>query len=139
MGFHAGTLTPAGQVAVVGRRQRRGRVAHLSGLMAEDGVQRHYIATGARLLASRWRGQAGEIDLVFTQDHELIFVEVKKSESHALAAQRLSAGQMRRICLAACEFCEGRGHDGLTPMRFDVALVDAHGRIDVIANAFGGC
>ncbi|MDM7459547.1 MAG: YraN family protein [Paracoccus sp. (in: a-proteobacteria)] len=122
---------------VAGRRQRRGHVAHLAGLMAEEGVRGHYIAAGATPLASRWRGQSGEIDLIFRQDDELIFVEVKKAANHALAAQRLSVSQMHKICQTACEFCESLGHDSLTPMRFDVALVDSLGRIDVIANAFG--
>ncbi|MDM7459701.1 MAG: YraN family protein [Paracoccus sp. (in: a-proteobacteria)] len=122
---------------LVGRRQRRGRVAHLAGLMAEDCVRRHYIASGATLLASRWRGQSGEIDLIFRQNDELIFVEVKKAENHALAAKRLSVSQIDKICQTACEFCESLGQDSLTPMRFDVALVDTFGRIDVIANAFG--
>ncbi|WP_299845141.1 YraN family protein [uncultured Paracoccus sp.] len=118
-------------------RQSRGRIACLSGRMAEDGVALHYEAAGYALLERRWRGPAGEIDLIFRDSEGLIFVEVKKSSSHDLAAQRLDRRQMDRICLSALDYA-GRV-DGGRPvaMRFDAALVDEIGRIDVIENAFG--
>lgn len=118
------------------KRQRRGRLANLAGRMAEDSVLLKYRDAGASLLASRWRGIAGEIDLIFREDDCLVFVEVKKSASHALAAQRLDRRQMNRICLAALEYADRHG-DGLSEMRFDAALVDGMGRIDVVQNAFG--
>lgn len=117
-------------------RRRRGRLANLSGRMAEDSVTLTYQRAGAVLLASRWRGLAGEIDLILREGDCLVFVEVKKSCSHAMAAQRLDRRQMDRICLAALEYVDRHGN-GLSEMRFDAALVDDMGRIDVIANAFG--
>lgn len=117
-------------------RRARGRIAAVSGLMAEDNVQRLYRRRGAVLQASRWRGQAGEIDLILREGDDLVFVEVKASASHAMAAQRLQRAQMRRIMQAACEYCDQQGL-GLVSMRFDVALVDGQGQVDLIENAFG--
>lgn len=116
-------------------RRERGRLAALSGVMAEDSVHRHYLAQGAVLRASRWRGKAGEIDLIFQDGEDLVFVEVKKAATHAIAAERLRPAQMARICRAACEYCEVAGL-GTVPMRFDAALVDQTGRVDQIPNAF---
>ncbi|WP_232844988.1 YraN family protein [Paracoccus onubensis] len=106
--------------------------------MAEDRVASRYNAQGYDILARRWRGRAGEIDLICQIGDCLVFVEVKSSRSHACAGERLSRRQMDRICRAACEFCGDRSAGLLSEMRFDAALVDASGRIDVIENAFGG-
>ena len=63
------------------------------------------------------------------------FVEVKKSSTHAHAAESLSRRQIARL-LQSAEHCLGGFPNGsLTPMRFDVALVDGQGRIDVVQNA----
>ncbi|MFV0302940.1 MAG: YraN family protein [Paracoccus sp. (in: a-proteobacteria)] len=118
-------------------RQRRGRLACLSGRMAEETVAARYEARGCRLLESRWRGRAGEIDLILRDGDDLVFVEVKCSTSHALAAQRLDRRQMDRICLSALDYADRASGGRPVTMRFDVALVDELGRIDVIPNAFG--
>lgn len=67
----------------------------------------------------------------------LIFVEVKRADSHATAAERLSTRQMGRICAAASEFVAGEPAGQDTDMRFDVALVDSAGRIAIVENAIG--
>ncbi len=96
---------------------------------------RAYIAHGHRLVARRWRGPAGEIDLVLDRDGEVVFVEVKSSRSHDQAAQSLTKRQIRRL-LQSAEHCLGTFPKGaMTPMRFDVALVDGQGKIAVIPNA----
>lgn len=98
---------------------------------------RAYLAHGHRLVARRWQGAAGEIDLVMEKDGEVIFVEVKASSTHARAAEALSQRQIARL-LRSAEHCLGTFPKGLgTPMRFDVALVDGQGRLDVIVNALG--
>lgn len=118
-------------------RQLRGAQAHRSGAMAEDQVAAFYEAQGYQVLHSRWRCAYGEIDLIVARGDCTIFVEVKKSRTHELAALRLDRRQMDRICVAACAFCEGLPGGSLSEMRFDLALVDETGRIDVIENAFG--
>ncbi|AUH32421.1 YraN family protein [Paracoccus tegillarcae] len=105
--------------------------------MAEHSVAARYELQGCSLLESRWRGLAGEIDLIFRDGDEIVFVEVKKSTSHAQASYRLGRQQMDRICLAALEFADGIDGGRAVPMRFDAALVDGLGRVDIIHNAFG--
>lgn len=119
-------------------RAMRGMLAYQAGQSAELGVERHYEQQGAVTVARRWRGASGEIDLIFDAGDGLIFVEVKKSRSHARAAQALSRRQMERLCMASQEFLDKQGYSSLTDMRFDVALMDGRGHIDVIENAFGG-
>ncbi len=119
-----------------GMRTRRGRTADLSGRMAEEAVLRLYLQRGAQIMATRWRGQGAEIDLIVQDGPDLVFVEVKASRSHADAALHLLPAQMRRITQAALEYCDRNGI-GEVAMRFDVALVDATGRVELIPNAFG--
>ena len=112
-----------------------GLVSYLAGRNAEDQVMQRYIENGYRLLGRRWRGGAGEIDLIFETGGEVVFVEVKKSRSFAKAALRLSQHQIARI-LKSAEDCLGNfPRQSLTPMRVDVALVDQHGRIEMVPNA----
>jgi len=109
--------------------------SYLAGKAAEDCVLGRYRAQGYRLVCRRWRGPGGEIDLVLEKAGEVIFVEVKSSRSFADAAAHLSRRQIGRL-LASAEAALGFfGRGSLTPMRFDVALVDGMGRIDVIPNA----
>lgn len=96
---------------------------------------RLYLDHGYILIARRWRGAGGEIDLVLERDGQAVFVEVKKSRTHAMAAERLSQRQITRLLQSADQCLGGFPRGSLTPMRFDVALVDAQGRIDVVQNA----
>ena len=118
-------------------RQLRGAVAYRSGALAEEQVAARYIAEGYVPCAQRWRGQWGEIDLIFQRGACTVFVEVKKSTSHHSAALRLNRRQMDRICATALDFCATLPDGLLSEMRFDLAMVDALGRIDVLENAFG--
>lgn len=116
------------------RMQMRGKLSYLSGLSAEDSVADDYARRGYRAAATRWRGSRGEIDLVMRDGDGFIFVEVKKARDFAQAAARLSMAQFRRIQAAACEFVAGAPRGQLTDMRFDLALVDASGQIDIVEN-----
>lgn len=113
-----------------------GSVSYHAGRVAEDSVARLYAGFGQEILARRWRGSAGEIDLIARDGAEVIFIEVKKSKTHAMAAEHLSSHQMGRIYQTASEFIgsEPAGQDTL--VRFDVALVDSVGRIEILQNAF---
>lgn len=111
----------------------KGKQAYLDGLSAEDGVAHHYEMQGMPVLARRWRGYGGEIDLVCQGDGELVFVEVKKADCFDWAAERLSMAQLERIALAAEEYIGTLADDPLTPMRLDLAKVDGRGRIEIEA------
>ncbi len=82
------------------------------------------------------RGAGGEIDLIARDGAEVIFIEVKQSATHRQAAEHLTERQMGRIYASASEFIGGEPAGQLTPVRFDVALVDGQGAIEIIENAF---
>jgi len=113
-----------------------GTRSYHAGLAAEDQVAQLYDRSGRAVCARRWRGSAGEIDLIARDGAEVIFIEVKQSKTHALAAEHLTLRQMARIYSAASEFLAGEPAGQLTDVRFDVALVDAVGRIEVLENAY---
>lgn len=117
-------------------RQHQGQKGYHQGRVAEDLVASDYERRGRIEVARRWRGSCGEIDLILRDGAGYVFVEVKSSRTSARAAQRLSRRQMDRICGAASEFVARSATGQLTEMRFDLALVDGAGRVDVIENAF---
>jgi putative endonuclease len=119
------------------RRRHRGTMAERAGAAAEDAVARRYEERGRRVRARRLRGPWGEVDLVAEEGDALVFVEVKRAPSLAEAALRLGRRQMDRLCAAARAYCEAEPRGALTPIRFDLALVDGQGRIRVIQNAWG--
>lgn len=123
-------------MAKLQERQVRGRTSHYAGLAAEGLVVRHYEQFGAELVRSRWRCQAGEIDLIFKIDQTIVFVEVKSSSTHAMAAHSLSDRQKIRIQRAAEIFMGGLPGGLQNSMRLDVALV-AQGQVEIIEDAIG--
>ena len=52
------------------------------------------------------------------------------------AAERLTLRQMRRIFVSADEFVAGAPDCANLDRRFDVALVDAQGQIEILENAY---
>jgi putative endonuclease len=108
-----------------------------AGLAAEESVAGFYEAGGYPILARRWRGQGGEIDLVARDGRSIVFIEVKQAATHAWAAEHLSDAQMGRIYAAASEFIGSEPDGQATEVRFDVALVDKAGAIEVRRAAFG--
>jgi len=112
-----------------------GTVSYHSGVAAEEAVARLYSRSGHRIAARRWRGAGGEIDLIATDGPATVFIEVKKADTHAQAAERLGSRQIGRIYDTASEYMGTLPEGQLSPVRFDVALVDATGRIEVLENA----
>lgn len=115
------------------QRRNRGSTADCAGRAAEDIVSRHYRARGAQARGRRWRGLGGEIDLIFDHCGATVFVEVKKAADFAAAAARIGPDQIARLSRAAEEYL---GCNGGSDCRFDVALVDRVGRVEILENAF---
>ena len=114
-----------------------GARSYHAGLAAEDIVQRAYEATGHTLRARRWRGKAGEIDLILddaTDAGGLVFVEVKAAATHDTALSSLSPRQLARIALAAEEYIGSLDAPALIAMRIDLAAVDGAGRVEIVPN-----
>lgn len=117
-------------------KQIKGTTSYHAGLAAEDIVAQTYTRSGRPVVAKRWRGSRGEIDLVAQDGDGVIFIEVKKSRSHAQAAARLTRRQMDRIYGAGSEYLATCPRGQLTDVRFDLAVVDDKGCVNVIENAF---
>ncbi len=113
-----------------------GARSYHAGIAAEEQVAQLYSRSGRAVCARRWRGVSGEIDLIARDGAEVIFIEVKQSSTHALAAEHLSLRQMARIYASASEFLAGEPAGQLTESRFDVALVNSIGQIEILENAF---
>jgi putative endonuclease len=118
-------------------RHHRGAMAFQAGLAAEHRIAQDYERRGFAVARRRWRGKGGEIDLIVRDGTGLVFVEVKQSRNLARAAESLTIRQMRRIYAAAEEFLGTEPGGSLTHIRFDVALVDGSGDMQIIENAFG--
>ena len=119
----------------------RGLRNYLTGQSAEEAVARDYLARGYRIIARRWRKAGGEIDLIVAQGINLAVVEVKSAFSHDAAAGHLTRAQIRRLVIAAESFLFGTwlpqlGKDAQPELRFDLALVDRIGHIDICEAAF---
>lgn len=117
------------------QRHHRGKAAYYAGIAAENRIAQDYERRGFAVARRRWRGKAGEIDLILRDGSDIVFVEVKQSRNFARAIESLSARQIGRIYASAEEFIGGEPHGMLTNVRFDVALVDGEGQMQIIENA----
>jgi putative endonuclease len=113
-----------------------GARSYHAGLAAEDSVAQRYARAGHQVAARRWRGKSGEVDLIARDGDVVIFIEVKQSRTHAEAAAHLTPHQFARIYHAAEEFIGHEPNGSLTDVRFDVALVDGKGVIEILENAY---
>lgn len=98
---------------------------------------RLYGASGKDVLERRWRGSRAEIDLILKDGDVLVFVEVKKSRSFDAALLSLGPAQRRRITQAAAEYLGRAALGQLTDVRFDLAMVNGIGAVEIFENAFG--
>ncbi len=121
----------------IGARRSRGLSNWSTGVSAEDAVALAYERKGFAIAARRWRCPWGEADLILRDGPGIVVVEVKKARSLAQAAHRLSRRQMDRLVAVAQAFCEGEPRGSLTELRFDLALVDGLGRVEIVENAWG--
>lgn len=116
------------------QRRLRGSLSYHAGRAAEGAVAQDYARRGQPITAERWRCAWGEIDLIARNGDEIVFIEVKQSRSHDEALSHVTQRQVDRIAAAAAVFLDGEPRGSLTPVRFDVALVDGQGRVKVMEN-----
>lgn len=114
-----------------------GVVSYLAGLAAEECAARAYLADGWILLAQRWRGSTGEIDLILQRGGQFAIVEVKKSGTWDKALARIAVPQMRRIEATMLEFLHTTPAGMNSDVTCDIALVDAYGRVKVLSGCLG--
>src|SRR5581483_11667483 len=119
---------PPARPAPLATHRTERQAAFRVGISAESRAAAFLIAKGFRILARRWRGPVGEIDIVARRRGLLVFVEVKARATIDDAAWSVSERQRARIAAAAEAWLAVHGDAGATDMRFDVVLV-APGRI----------
>ena len=82
---------------------------------------------GWKILERNWRRGHSEIDIIACREETIAFIEVKTRSQNAYAppAQAVTAGQRRRIILAAAAYLQERGlyNTGAYQPRFDVIEV----------------
>lgn len=117
-------------------RERRGARAHRRGIAAEEAACAALRADGWTILGQRLRTAAGEIDIVARRGDLLVFAEVKARPTLADAAFALSGRQRARLLLAGEILLADNREWAGAALRFDVLLVDPHGRVRRIADAF---
>lgn len=79
------------------RRRVRGGAGYRAGLRAEWLAALWLRLKGYRVLATRFRSPAGEVDLIAVRGRTLVAIEVKRRKSRAEAAFALTTPQMARI------------------------------------------
>ena len=111
----------------MGERRRDRQRDERAGRTAEWLAMLYLMVTGHRILARRWRGRAGEIDLVARRRRHLLFCEVKYRRDSADSGVP-TARQRRRICRAAQEFAARLRAGAAFEWRFDLIRVSLPGR-----------
>ncbi len=93
-------------------------------------------AKGYRILRTRYKVRAGEVDIVAETGGTLVFIEVKRRPSHAEAMASLSERQRARIVRAAEYWLAENDLPLSTDCRFDMIVFSAYLVPHHITNAF---
>ena len=91
---------------------------------AEQRAQAFLINHKLNVVTSNYRTRFGEIDLVMREGDTLVFVEVRRrnSHTHGSAAESITHNKQAKIIRTAHTFLETHHHRG--PVRFDVITFD---------------
>lgn len=116
------------------RKQITGLRNYHDGIAAEESAAIEFQLLGMPVIERRWRCSYGEIDLICRDEDEYVFVEVKKASTHDKAAERLTAKQIGRIINAAYDYLADKPNGMLEFWRVDAALVDRHGKVEILKN-----
>ena len=107
-----------------------------TGLQGETLAEEYLCRLGMSVIARRFRGQDGEVDLIMLDGETVVFVEVK-SRPRGRAGSGLAAvtpNKQRRLANAALAFLVQREWMD-RPVRFDVVEISEQGVLHV-PNAF---
>ncbi len=106
------------------------------GLRGEERAEAYLCARGMILIARRFRGQDGEIDLIMQEGETIVFVEVKARPNAGAGEgfQAVTPAKQRRLIHAAVFFLIQREWMD-RPVRFDVVEITSQG-LRHVPNAF---
>jgi putative endonuclease len=117
---------------------RTRKAAHSHGHKAETIALWYLRCKGYRLLASRFKSHAGEIDLIMRRGKTMVFVEVKARAKVEDSLFAVTATQSRRIAAAATYFTARYDMTSIAFQRFDIVAVPSYLWPTHIKNAFDG-
>ena len=104
---------------------RRDGSEHLRrGRMGERAAKQELKKAGLKFLYANFRGEAGEIDLIFRDKRTLVFVEVKtrSSETWTRPAAAVNADKRRKLIATGREYIRLLGKPSV-PVRYDIVEV----------------
>jgi putative endonuclease len=117
---------------------RSRQAAHAHGHRAEAIALWYLRFKGYRLVATRFKAQVGEIDLIMRRGKLLIFIEVKARAKVDEGIVAVTPTQSRRISSAAAIFTARYDMTGIAFQRFDIVAVPSYLWPTHIKNAFDG-
>ena len=89
---------------------------------------------GYRILATRHKSPAGEIDIIAKRGNVVVAVEVKNRTDRESALHAITSRQQNRIARALEAYAGKVGHTG--DLRLDLMIVRNWGRIEHLKNAW---
>jgi putative endonuclease len=103
------------------------------GDFGEQAAAAHLTKQGYEVLARKWRGPGGELDLVMRDGMALVFVEVRTRRGGVpgLAEESVGRAKQARLIALAYAYLDAAAIPDETPWRIDVVAldVDRAGRI----------
>jgi putative endonuclease len=106
-----------------GERLDRRRADERAGRAAESIAAFLLRLKGYRIVARRFRGIRGEVDLIAQKLGVLAFVEVKRRADLAAALESVSPRQRARVAAAAEEFVARNPQFAASAIRFDAVAI----------------
>ena len=92
------------------------------GVYYEKLAAQHLQSRGLLVLERNYRCKAGEIDLICSQDEQLVFVEVRARHNsrYASAAASVTRDKQHKIIRTAQHYLQRRNASDRCPCRFDI-------------------
>lgn len=117
-------------------RSKRQKLAHRFGTQAERLAVLYLMAKGYKILATRYKVRAGEIDIIASARGTLVFIEVKRRQTFEDAMHALLPRQRERIIRAAEHWLASNNLPLSTDCRFDMIVFSNYLVPHHITNAF---
>lgn len=94
-----------------------------TGKTTEDAALKHLQQKGLKLISRNFRCRYGEIDLIMTHKHILVFIEVRyrKQNSHGSAAESVTIQKQRKLSITAQHYLQR--YSSTPNCRFDVIAI----------------